>query len=597
MKKRTTLTVIVLVVAMLFSLVLVGCTDADTKTTEATQKATESAETTGEATAEPEDETTEEVNYEEAEVTLTYNAITAASEGNFIGWLDDYLVSKTGVELEMINLTIEKVQAMLASGEFTEMDFVCFNNNPEYFEAAITAGMLINLDDYKDSLPNAYNNEALAPAIQYNRDERSAGTGSLYGLPSGVGDYILKTDPGWYRVLVRWEIYDAIGQPEASTLEDLLGIFKQMQDYYPETEDGTKTYAISLFSEWDGTYAYCVQNFMNVLGYFCEGNIAKSFLELNLETLEAQEFVSKDSAYVRSLKFLFEANQLGILDPDSITQTYSNRKAKTNDGSILTATVASNNYNSDEHINADPPTGFATLLFDEYKAAVGGKSPVGVGYELAISADTDNLEACLRFMNFLSDETNLVTIYNGPQGDLWDINEDGNLYATDMYFNNINTYRTLELTGGGTLEEEVSGFNPTVPFRNSYKSAVYGSALGLEYWEDVIAATPRSKLDEKWTQDTGYEWTLDAMDGKVLYRPLLYSFIESNPDDIDIIRTQCSEVIIQYSWKMILAEDEDEFNTLLDEMITQCEGLGIDQVVSYGLENIEQAKQKAAKYE
>jgi hypothetical protein len=48
---------------------------------------------------------------------------------------------------------------------------------------------------------------------------------------------------------------------------------------------------------------------------------------------------------------------------------------------------------------------------------------------------------------------------------------------------------------------------------------------------------------------------------------------------------------------MILAEDEDEFNTLLDEMITQCEGLGIDQVVSYGLENIEQAKQKAAKYE
>ena len=596
MKKRTTLTVIVLVVAMLFSLVLVGCTDADTKTTEATQKATESAETTGEATAEPGDETTEEVNYEEAEVTLTYNALPTVSEGNLIGWLDDYLVSKTGVELELIQLNEEKVQAMLASGEFTEMDLMVLNNT-DFFKAAVGAEMLMNLDDYKDSLPNVYNNEGLSSAIQYARDEYSADTGFLNAVPVGVGDYVLKTDPGWYRVLVRWEIYDAIGQPKASKLEDLLGIFKQMQDYYPETEDGTKTYAISLFSDWDGASVYCVSNFMNVLGYFAEGAITKGCLELNLETLEARELISKDSAYARSLKFLFEANQLGILDPDSITQTYSNRKAKINDGSILTATVASNNYNSDEHINADPPTGFATLLFDEYKASVGGNSPVGSGY-LGIGADTNNMEACLRFVNFLSDETNLVTFSNGPQGDLWDIAEDGSLYATDMYFNNVNTYRTLELTGGGTLEGDVSYLGAWVPFRNSYKSPVYGgSTLNLEYWEDVIAATPRSKLDEKWTQDTGYEWTLDAMDGKVFHRPLLYSFMKPNPDDIDIIRTQCSEIIVQYSWKMILAEDEDEFNTLFDEMITQCEGLGIDQVVSYGLENIEQAKQKAAKYE
>ena len=52
--------------------------------------------------------------------------------------------------------------------------------------------------------------------------------------------------------------------------------------------------------------------------------------------------------------------------------------------------------------------------------------------------------------------------------------------------------------------------------------------------------------------------------------------------------SQVGSVITEYSWKMVLAASEDEFNALRDEMLTKAKGLGYDDVVAFGVLQVEQ---------
>ncbi|HIU67532.1 MAG TPA: hypothetical protein IAC64_08595 [Candidatus Caccomorpha excrementavium] len=48
-----------------------------------------------------------------------------------------------------------------------------------------------------------------------------------------------------------------------------------------------------------------------------------------------------------------------------------------------------------------------------------------------------------------------------------------------------------------------------------------------------------------------------------------------------MVVSQIGEIVKKYSWQMIYAEDEAEFETLWLTMQTEAEGLGMAQVVEY----------------
>ena len=52
--------------------------------------------------------------------------------------------------------------------------------------------------------------------------------------------------------------------------------------------------------------------------------------------------------------------------------------------------------------------------------------------------------------------------------------------------------------------------------------------------------------------------------------------------------SQVGSVISEYSWKMVLASSEAEFEALRDEMIAKAKGLGYDDVVAFGVLQVEQ---------
>ena len=68
-------------------------------------------------------------------------------------------------------------------------------------------------------------------------------------------------------------------------------------------------------------------------------------------------------------------------------------------------------------------------------------------------------------------------------------------------------------------------------------------------------------------------------------------------DDLEITITQIGEIVKKYSWQMVYASDEAEFESLWSEMVGQAEQLGLDQVTEYYTAEWEKALELVKDYE
>lgn len=122
-----------------------------------------------------------------------------------------------------------------------------------------------------------------------------------------------------------------------------------MQELEPKNEQGKKTYAFSLWSDWDGNYKMTLaKQFANMLGY---DEIPDTAVYVKADEEKYYDFLSEDSWYMKSLKLYYEANQMGLLDPDSLTQKFDDVVAKYKDGRILFSWfpwLGAANYNTAE---------------------------------------------------------------------------------------------------------------------------------------------------------------------------------------------------------------------------------------------------------
>jgi putative aldouronate transport system substrate-binding protein len=67
------------------------------------------------------------------------------------------------------------------------------------------------------------------------------------------------------------------------------------------------------------------------------------------------------------------------------------------------------------------------------------------------------------------------------------------------------------------------------------------------------------------------------------------------PADIKQKNSEVGKVIKEYSWKMMFAKDDNEFNSLKQQLITKAKGLGYDDVVKWDVEQYEKTVGAALK--
>lgn len=527
-------------------------------------------------------------------VTLEVFSMPANKSGLIEGWWADILREQVGVELELLpsgDQGEQKLQALMAGGELP--DIVVFKTTKQV-EDAIRSNMLLCLDDHLDKLPNVVKNVPVA--LDFYRDTVSNGTGKLYAIPNSVGPGEVGAEINWGPFL-RWDLYKELGMPEIETLEDYLPLLKDMQELEPENEDGQKVYGLTLWKDWDSIVMQQAVTLSCIYGIDTGDQLSGSlpFMQVDINTGETKSILAPDSEYIRTLKFYFEANQMGLVDPDSLTQRFDTANEKVAQGRVLFAWWPwfAGGYNTLERTNADPPKGMRPVLPKDYKAFWWGDNPVGASWPFAISSATKNPDAALKYVDFMYSTEGLMQLFNGPKGVIWDVDNSGEPYVTEEGWNIIENNE--DLPGGGKLSD--GAVVNSHGLSSAFINPEYNVSLSNAFWPSSQGRNP-TKLMQDWQETTGYKTTSEMLEDKNM-RTITTLEMRMAPimdDDMQMLVNQIGDVVKTDSWLMVFAKDKAEFDSIYENMVSKAEGLGIDKVLDWDEKAWQEAKTIAEKY-
>ncbi|MDR1704692.1 MAG: hypothetical protein LBS19_08410 [Clostridiales bacterium] len=517
-------------------------------------------------------------------------------------WFTTWLEENMGIKLQFTDAAgvapSQIIQTMLASRDLPDMIQFGGQEGHGFASTAADVGLLLNLDEYKEYLPNIYGNPYYEQALAYSRDNLSGGKEGVYVIPLLIGKW---NPSGNENTHLRWDIYKEIGMPEMPTLESMLDVLEQMIAVYPETEEGLSTFGFTGTQEFDGINGnFFVQHYSILLGR----RIIPGFIEVDtsggVDVAKPISAFDDNAQMIRILRWMNDAQKRGLLDPDAATQTFDEMSAKTTDGRAMLTHWAwdATGYNTPERTNADPPMGYAAVWTDDMQPPVRSDAWTGALETMGISADSDNIEEALKLLDFIYSFDGYDFMVNGPQGELWDLDEDGKRIRTEKGWDAFLLNRTETFMDGGGLVGDAMGIFGYGPVANYTVNPKYDQTINSAYWEQVLMYNPTNLIVDWREYHDGaadiYRWAVPQ--GRVNPTTPAFDMMAALPDDMTIKVNDIANMLNANSWRMIFAADDAEFNAIWEETKTNAEAIGLAEVQEFAQNAWVEALAKVAKY-
>ncbi len=518
------------------------------------------------------------------------------------GWFAKVVKDKFNMELNIIAPNVAGggetlYQTRSAAGDLGDLIFA--GSDQGKLQDLVTAGLVM---DMTDLLKNEKNVTKYQSAIDTTNDlVKEDGT---YAIPSAVSSQTPDTPSEGldlnYGPYVRWDAYSAVGYPEIKTLEDLLPVLQKMQQTVTTSDTGKKTYALSFFKDWDGNMMNNAKQPTCLYGYDELG-----FVLAKADGSDYQSIIDSDSMYTRVLKLFFDANQLGLVDPESTTQNYDTLYNKYKDGQILYSPwpwLGKGAYNTNEH-KADGK-GFMIAPIDDMKVfSYGCQSTGNPKFTVSIGSKAEDPQRLADFIDWLFSPEGIcmsssqTSGSSGPKDLTWEL-KDGKPVLTDFGKTAlVNGDATMpDSWGGGSWKDGISQLNFQAVNLLDINPET-GSAYTHTVWDSFLEMN-KTKLDTDWQDKMKAKTTLEYLQNndKILVAPGSGYSTPLETSDITTLRNQCKAAIVQYSWQMIFAKDKAKFDSLLKEMQDTVDGLGYAEVLKLDMKNAkdQDAARKAA---
>lgn len=512
-------------------------------------------------------------------------------QGIQAGWFAKIVKDKFNMELNIIAPNVSNngdtlFQSLSAVGDLGDL-IICGGDNGN-IQKLVSNGLLYNMKDLITDKDIMQYEHAISSA---NQDVTPEG---IYAIPSQISS----NDPSepsevkepTFGPYLRWDIYKQIGYPEMETLEDMLDVLKAMQDAYPYTESGAKTYGFSFFSDWDGNLMNAVKQPCCFYGYDEYG-----FVLAKADGTDYQSILDDSSLYYKVLKLYFNANQMGLVDPDSWTQTYSTLSEKYKDGTILYTPWPWQGQSYFNTItNEESGKGYMLATIDDMQIYSYGYSDTGNSRNvICVGSNAQDPERMVDFidwlystegvMDSLAAQTNGAA---GPQGLTWDLDENGEPYLTEFGRQALmnGEQEVPEEWGGGTWSDGISCLN--LKTINLSDVSPEGYTYAYDLWDSELERN-ETAVESDWREQTGYNNTLKYLidNNMLLVSPGCSYSNNDETSEVSTIRKQCNKLIVSYSWNMVFASSEEEFNRLWANLKANVTSLGYNDVLEIDLKN------------
>ena len=392
-----------------------------------------------------------------------------------------------------------------------------------------------------------------------------------------------------YSLKIRWDAYENIGAPEINGVWELIDVMEQMLDACPEIDgvpmQGIALYDCSGYECWRNMQAYFVwQGYgIDYLAYLLEANKTNDTVS---------SILSKDSLYYEGLKWYNECYRRGVLDPDSISSERASVLTRTEAGYVM---VPGGNL-------LGPSPIFMEYLLPDTKIFYDSEAELGRTHSLiAIKTNSVNIDEALAFLDILCDPDALKLLVFGPDGGGILYSEGNNMYLTDRFLEYIKENGQMvgyPLDNGETFDYFNTGYLCNAGVETSFEDGkgnkrIY-DVMGYSEYQEIAAASDNF---DAWKKTMGYNsWRELLADKNALCESSKIADLASylQPDDqMKPLISSLNDVIQNASWKMVYAESDAEFEAAWNEMVSDCEGLGANQVIEWASAIImEQASKK-----
>jgi len=503
--------------------------------------------------------------------------------GQLTGWGAEILLEKFNVNVTIINDGVDGTFQTRMEGKFLG-DIVIFGSDGDDYKDASAAGLLFDwLEDdlLWDHGPDIA--DYFMPALNKNRGI----TGTLHGFGHAIGGDASNHEAFYYYPHLRFDLYQKLGYPEINTLEDFIPVLAAMVELEPVSPNGLKTYAVSSFPDWDGDMVMMVKSTSALYGWE-EFHIGL----YDTKTQTWEECLKEDGWYLRALKFYNTLFQMGLYDPDSMTQTWDDIREKYQNGVAMFNIFSwiADQYNIDDNISAGRM--MRPVIASDQINLADGLSIYGKNRIWSIGANSNYPELAMEIINWFCTSEGVISYNYGPKGVTWDIGSDGEAFLTElgMQIHEGDSETVLTYNGYtgpyrlGTFQHNnttwsVDAVNPDSP-----------SGLTFRYsnWPSTQLARVVRPIEQDWRDWSGFVYEDEYIRANGSSVAIASTYSAGRRDrELSTIWEQVTLTIKQGSWNAIYAKTDAEFDQIVAQMITDAKSFGYDQCVEWILPEVE----------
>lgn len=520
-----------------------------------------------------------EKTYDEP-MTFEIYDVAANYQGVQSGWFAQVVKEKFNIELNIIapQLAGDAIyQTRTSTGNLG--DIVLLESTD--FKDCVETGLIKDITNEIVNYPNlmAYQDQI----DTFNQALPGNDSGAIYGIPcemTNTSPTSYSQDVIYSSPMLRWDLYSELGCPDIADLDGLLDVLEDMMEAHPTNAAGDPAYPFSLWADWDnGDGMLGIANVVQLTTWYGEKGKGSIALKPDGTFIPVTD---KTSAYHKCLQFLNHAQRRGLVDPDSGTQEWNTVDTKLSAGQVYLMWYSwqVGFWNTIDRLNEG--TGFIfvpvkdQLYYTDADFYYGSGRIFGVGSQV----DDAKYERIMDFLEWYASPEGANIQHNGIEGFNYEIGDDGRYYRINdnALMDNL---PVPEEWGGGGFQDGNNEINQWIVHAIS-TNPITGEKYNHEYWSTYKEAT-MTQMKEEWAAKFGAAEPAEYMqkNNVLLISPNVSISLPSDTPDIAVIRGQCADAIKDYSWRMIFATSDEEFEAMWDEMAVQMDGLGYQELVQF----------------
>ena len=500
--------------------------------------------------------------------------------GTQTGWFAKVIKDRFNIELNIIASQVvgNTIYATRSEeGNLGDIILVDKAKFPEIVEAGLAR-------DISDKLPECENIMKFKTQIDVYNKGLTGEDGKYYGIPTEMTDTspsTLTDDVIYSSPMLRWDLYKEIGAPKLENLDDLLAALEKIHEIHPTNEDGDPAYPFSLWPDWDGNDNMIgIANVVQLTTWY--GEKLKGSAMLKPDNTFSPLY-DRENAYYKITKFLNQANQKGLVDPDSGTQNWDNACAKMSAGrvDVMWYSWQVGFWNSVDRLNAGNAFRFIPVgdmnFYADADRYYGSDRMFGIGSKV----EGEKYDRIMAFLDWYASPEGVTFQHDGIEGLNYTVQEDGTFkpYKDNALMDNL---PVPDEFGGGGYSDGNNQINQWIVSALCV-NPLTGERFAQKYWQSYKDMT-MTEMKKEWSEMFDAADDVDWMkkNGKLLASPSVDFTPAADNNDMISLRADINQCLCEYTWNLIMTcSTDEEFEAMWDEMVEQLNGRDYQKLYEY----------------